>query len=401
MASYNHLFMIKNRTLLIVGLIALVNMLGYGIIIPLLYSYSKKYGLTDFQNGLLFALYSICQFISTPIIGRLSDKYGRRPMLLVSIVGTAASFFIMAFAPNAFFLFLSRIIDGLTAGNIPVVFAVISDSTKPEERAQAFGFIGSAFNFGFIFGPAIAALTIGVHAALPFLIAGAVTILAALLTAWYLPETNTHMGEIKKEKLFDFSRMWHTLFDAKVGVIFLISLIFFLAFSCALIYGFQPFTMNVLHVSESQNALLFTVFGVIGLIAQNLFVGRISKALGMKRAFSNAVLFTAVAFAVMFLSQSIWMFIVAMAILALANSVVQTLIPTILSQAADHASQGSIMGLNSSYQSIGMIFGPILGGVVATISIPSTFLVGSLLVLICFFLSFKILRSSSRAASLI
>jgi MFS family permease len=239
--------MIKNRTLLIVGLIALVNMLGYGIIIPLLYSYSKKYGLTDFQNGLLFALYSICQFISTPIIGRLSDKYGRRPMLLVSIVGTAASFFIMAFAPNAFFLFLSRIIDGLTAGNIPVVFAVISDSTKPEERAQAFGFIGSAFNFGFIFGPAIAALTIGVHAALPFLIAGAVTILAALLTAWYLPETNTHMGEIKKEKLFDFSRMWHTLFDAKVGVIFLISLIFFLAFSCALIYGFQPFTMNVLH----------------------------------------------------------------------------------------------------------------------------------------------------------
>jgi len=107
--------MIKNRNLLIIALIAMVNMLGYGIIIPLLYGYSKKFGLSDFQNGLLFASFSICQFIATPIIGRLSDKYGRRPMLLLSIAGTAVSFFIMAFAPNAFFLFLARMLDGLTA----------------------------------------------------------------------------------------------------------------------------------------------------------------------------------------------------------------------------------------------------------------------------------------------
>src|SRR6267154_2318139 len=141
----------SNRNLYIIALIAMVNMLGYGIIIPILYAYSKKYGLSDFQNGLLFALFSICQFISTPIIGRLSDKYGRRPMLLLSIIGTALSFFIMAFAPNALFLFIARALDGITAGNIPVAFAVISDSTKPEQRAKAFGLIGSAFSFGFVF----------------------------------------------------------------------------------------------------------------------------------------------------------------------------------------------------------------------------------------------------------
>src|SRR4051812_29218964 len=151
----------KNRNLFIIALIVMVNMLGYGIIIPILYAYSKKYGLSDFENGLLFSIFSICQFISTPIIGRLSDKYGRRPMLLVSILGTAISFFMMAFAPNALFLGLARALDGLTAGNIPVAFAVISDSTKPEERAKAFGLIGSAFNFGFVFGPAISALTVG------------------------------------------------------------------------------------------------------------------------------------------------------------------------------------------------------------------------------------------------
>src|SRR5260221_6838091 len=156
-----------NKNILIIALIAMVNMLGYGIVFPILYAYSKKFGLSDFQNGLLFAIYSICQFISTPIIGRLSDKYGRRPMLLISIIGTAVSFFVMAFAPSAIFLFLARALDGLTAGNIPVIFAVISDSTKPEERAKAFGFIGSAFSFGFIFGPAIAAMTLGYGSAVP------------------------------------------------------------------------------------------------------------------------------------------------------------------------------------------------------------------------------------------
>src|SRR5438046_1869594 len=159
----------NNRNVLIIALIAVVNMLGYGIIIPILYSYSKKFGLSDFDNGLLFASFSICQFISTPIIGRLSDKYGRRPMLLVSIIGTAGSFFLMAFAPNAWFLLLARALDGLTAGNIPVAFAVISDSTEPQDRAKAFGLIGSAFSFGFVFGLAIAALTVGFGQAITFI----------------------------------------------------------------------------------------------------------------------------------------------------------------------------------------------------------------------------------------
>jgi multidrug resistance protein len=387
------------KSVLIVALIALVNMLGYGIIIPLMYGYSKKFGLSDFENGLLFALFSLCQFISTPIIGRLSDKYGRRPMLLISIIGTALSFFLMAWAPNAAFLFISRIIDGLTAGNIPVVFAVISDSTKPEERAKAFGLISSAFNFGFVFGPAIAAATIAITPALPFIIAGTITILAAILTFFYLPETNQHLGEVKEGKLFDFKRIWQMLFDPNVGVTFLISLVFFLAFSCAIIYGFQPYTLNTLHITESQNAMLFTIFGATGLIAQTFLVGPISKKLGMKKAFTNAMLFTAISFIVMAFSNSVPIFIAAMILLALVNSVAQTLIPTILSQEADAKSQGSVMGLNSSYQSIGMIVGPLIGGAIATISIPLTFLAGGVLVLVCFALSFRVLRPGVKKES--
>jgi len=381
-----------NRNLAIIALIALVNMLGYGIIIPILYAYSKKFGLTDFQNGLLFASFSICQFISTPIIGRMSDKFGRKPLLLMSIAGTAASFFMMAFAPNFIFLFIARMLDGITAGNIPVAFAVISDSTKPEERPKAFGMISAAFNFGFIFGPAIAALTVGFGTGVPFIIAGVITLIAVALTAIYLPETNKHMGEVKKEKLFDFAKMWHTLFDPNVGPTFLVTMIYFLAFSCAIIYGFQPFLLNVLGITAFQNSVLFTVFGVVGLVTQTYLVQFFNKLWGVKKAFTNSMLIVAFSFLLMFFSRSLPLFVIAMVLLGIFNSISQTLIPAILSQEADEKSQGSIMGLNTSYQSIGMIFGPILGGAVATIYLPSPFLVGLVLVLACYALSFRMMR---------
>lgn len=320
-------------------------------------------------------------------------------MLLFSISGTALSFFMMAFAPSAFFLFLARALDGITAGNIPVAFAVISDTTKPEERPKAFGLVGAAFNFGFVFGPAISAFTVGIGAGVPFVIAGVITLIAVILTALYLPETNKHMGEVVKSKLFDFPKMWHTLFDPNVGVTFLISLIFFLAFSCAIVYGFQPFTMNILKISSSQNAMLFTLFGIVGLISQTFLVAWSTKLFGMKKALSLSILLTAGSFVLMFFSHSLGVFVIASLILALFNSIAQTLIPTILSQEADEKSQGSIMGLNASYQSIGMIVGPILGGVVATVAIPWTFMVGAALVIVCYALSFRVLREGVRKES--
>jgi multidrug resistance protein len=383
----------QDRNLLIISLVALVNMLGYGIVIPILYAYSKKFGLSDFQNGLLFASFSVCQFISTPIIGRLSDKYGRRPLLLISIMGTAVSFVLMAVAKNPWFLFAARVLDGLTAGNIPVAFAVISDTTEPAERPKAFGKIGAAFNFGFVFGPAISALTLGFGQGVPFWITAAVTLVAVVMTALYLPETNKHMGEVKKGKLFDLPLLWKTLWEPNVGTTFLISLVYMLAFSCAIIYGFQPFTMNILKLSQTQNAVLFTVFGAVGLISQTYVVGWVSKKWGVKKAFAGAMLFTGIAFAIMAVSWKLWMFVLASVILAIVNSIGQTLIPAIVSAEADAKSQGTMMGLNTSYQSIGMIFGPILGGMVATAFLVLPFVVGAGLMLVCFWLSFGILRT--------
>ncbi len=141
------------------------------------------------------------------------------------------------------------------------------------------------------------------------------------------------------------------------------------------------------------------MFGAVGLISQNLLVDRISKKLGMKKTFSYSMLAVSLAFVLMFFSHALPLFVVASILLAIANSVAQTLIPTILSQEADARSQGAIMGLNSSYQSVGMIIGPILGGVIATIAIPWTFLTGAALVLVCYFISFQVLRPSAKITS--
>jgi len=382
----------ENRSLLIIALIAVVNALGYGIVIPILYSYSRQYGLSDFQNGLLFATFSICQFISTPIIGRMSDKYGRKPLLLASIGGTAVSFLLMAFAPSALFLFIARALDGITAGNIPVATAVISDTTKPEDRAKGFGIIGASFGFGFVFGPAISALTVGISTATPFLIAAGVSIVAVFLTAIFLPETNKHMGEVRHGKLFDFAKLWHMLFDPQIGITFLVSLFYFFAFACAIIYGFQPFAIKVIGITSQQNAILFTLFGAVGLISQIFVVHRFSKYFGVKKSFSISILATAVAFLIMFVSRSIPVFVLGSIILGIANGNVQTLIPTILSAETDPKSQGSVMGLNASYQSIGFIVGPIVGGVLASIAVPLPLLAGAVLIAFCFWLSFRMLR---------
>jgi len=388
----------SNKTLWIIALIAVVNALGYGIIIPILYSYSQKFGLSDFQNGLLFAVFSFCQFLSTPIIGRMSDKYGRRPLLLISIIGTAVSFFMAAFAPSALFLFLARALDGITAGNIPVASAVISDTTEPKDRARGFGIIGAAFGFGFVFGPAISAVTIQFGTQVPFILAGIISLVAAVCTAIFLPETNKHMGEVKEGKLFDFGKLFGALSDKMVGLTLIISLIYSIAFSM-FIYAFQPFSVKILHLTPTQIAIIFSCIGVVGVLSQVFLLHRVTKWLGVKKTFSWALLLVACSFTTIYFLHQYIPFIIAIAFMGLANSPTGPLIQTILSQETDARSQGSIQGLNTSYISIGQIVGPILGGLFAMQGIPLPFLAAAVLTLVCWVASFKILQPGQKKES--
>lgn len=147
-----------NRKFWIIALISFINSLSFTILIPILYLYGRQFKLDDFQISLLFAIYAIAQFFATPIIGKLSDRFGRKPLLIVSLVGTVIANLLAGTAASAAVLFFARFLDGITGGNASVAQAVISDVTTPENRAKAFGINGAAFGLGFISGPAISLL---------------------------------------------------------------------------------------------------------------------------------------------------------------------------------------------------------------------------------------------------
>lgn len=387
-----------NRNLAIVALIAVVNALGYGIIIPILYSYSRQYGLSDFENGLLFSIFAACSFIATPIIGRLSDKYGRKPLLVASIFGTAVSFFMMAWAPNVFFLFLARALDGATAGNISVASAVIADTTDLKNRAKGFGLMGAAFGFGFVFGPAISAFTLSYSIKLPFIIAGAVSLIAVLVTVMFLPETNKHIGQVKHNKLFDFPRLWHALFEGQVGRTLLISLLYATSFGL-FIYALQPVALKVLHLTPQSLAVLFTVFGMTGLITQALIFSRLTKRFKLTSLFTFAIFGVSIIFAALFFSNVFSVFVGFCILLSLGNGIVNPLTQTILSRETDAKSQGTILGLQASYLSMGQIFGPIIGGTIALYNIQAPFLLASLFCIASFFLSRNITLTAHKEST--
>ncbi|HEV7701990.1 MAG TPA: MFS transporter [Candidatus Paceibacterota bacterium] len=386
----------NNKRLVVIAAVTLVGALGYGIVIPILYPYSVEYGLTDFQNGILFAIFSIFQFISTPIIGILSDKYGRRPLLIFSLLGTAGSFFLMAFAPSAIFLFIARALDGATAGNIPVAQAVISDSIEGKDRTHAFGIIGACFGIGFIAGPAISALTVGISIKLPFIIAGVISLIAVILAVILLDETNQHIGITKPgktRKIFDFKKLGQEILSPNTGLMLVISLLWAFAFGM-FIYAFQPFSLKMLHLNERTVSLIFVLFGLVGLVSQVFFVSRISKILGVRKAFTLALSTLGVSFILFFFTKNIYSLILATIVMSLANSTVQTLTQTMLSNTTSPERQGEIMGINSSYMSIGQILGPIAGGSLALLAINYPFLAGGLVIFTAVIISKKIIFKS-------
>jgi MFS family permease len=384
----------------IIAIIAIVNALGYGIIIPILYSYSHKFGLNDFQNGLLFAVFSIFQFIATPIIGRMSDAYGRRPLLLLSLFGTVVSFFTMAFAQNAAWLFVARALDGITAGNIPVALAVISDTTEAKNRAKGFGLIGASFGFGFTFGPAISALTLSRGLSMPFIVAGLVALAAFVVTALFLPETNMHKGKSVSRHVFDFRHLLHALVDPAIGKTLVISFLVMLGFSI-FIYAFQPMSVEVLHLSVQQISIVFTAMGIIGLISQAGVIPRVVKRFGERPVLVGSLFLSVLTFAGLFFTHSFIMYIAIVMVQSFSNGFANPVIQALLSKEADEKSQGSIMGVNASYQSIGQIIGPIIGGALSSFFIPLPFLAASATMLVALVLAGQILHKHLGHQSLV
>jgi predicted MFS family arabinose efflux permease len=352
-----------NRTFWITALVSFANSLSFTILIPILYLYGKQFNLTDFQTSLLFSIYSVAQFFATPVIGKLSDRFGRKPLLMISLAGTVVANFLAGTATTAAILFFARFLDGITGGNASVAQAVVSDIIPPQDRAKAFG-IYSALTFGlaFIVGPVISLLAQNVSLGTGFLVASAFAFLSLLITIFALPETLQHKAE-KANNIFDIGlgNLVRGLAIPKVGILLIINFLIGTTFTI-FTFAFQPYFINVLGQSSQALTLLFVAFGAIAVVMQILAIPLLIKHFSLVSILLASIFARSASFALMPLVPNIIYFVIISIIFSVFNSFVQPMITTLISLNAEPNKQGTALGLNASYLNVSNAFGPIIAG---------------------------------------
>lgn len=369
--------------MLIVAIVMLVNSLAYGVIIPLMYPFASHFGITASGMSILFASFSLAQFIATPIIGRLSDKYGRKFLLLICLFGSSISLFVFGAAQSVTTLFIARILDGVTGGNLSVAQAIIADSSTEKDRAKAFGILGAIFGFGFIFGPAIGGFLSKYSLSTPFYFAGTLAMVGTILGVFLLQETNKHKQEhITLNKLFDPKGLVRALFQPITGPVFVVSLLSLISLN-AFIIGFQAFTVDKLKLDTIHIGLLFTQFGIVSVIMQGFGIKLLQKWIPSHRKMVRLSLtLAALAMFLTAFAQSYLFFAISLIIFAIVNSPTGPVTTALLSEHTKAEDQGGVLGINQAYMSISQIVGPLLAGAIVGYSPNLVFVFAGIVLLL-------------------
>ncbi len=341
-----------------VFLIVFIDLVGFGIVIPILPLYAEAYDPSPAVFGLLMASYSIMQFLFAPILGRLSDRIGRRPVLLVSLAAAAAGYLLFGFADSLAVLFLSRIIPGIAGGNISTAHAVIADITTPEDRAKGMGLIGAAFGLGFILGPAIGGLTVAVRPWLPGVVAAVASATAFVLVLVLLPETRRpEAGATAARGRLDLASLRQALGRPMLGpalVMVFLTIFAFANFETT----FAQFAKLRFAFTTSTIAWLFAYAGLLGAVVQGGLVGRLSKRFGEPRLIVAGTVLSA--------ASLVWLPSLAgrapllgiLAVLALGQGIAHPSLTSLVSKLARQDEVGGLMGVQQGLASLARIFGP-------------------------------------------
>jgi len=345
------------RPLLIIFLTIFVNLIGFGIIIPLLPYYAQQFGASPLVIGLLFAIYSLCQLMAAPALGDLSDRWGRRPILIFSLIGTVVSFVMLAMAHSIVMLFLARIVDGLSGGNISTARAYVADITEPKDRARAFGLIGAAFGLGFIMGPALSGMLAHVSYTAPIWVAAALTFVAALMALFWLPETvhRTHAGTGNP-----LSYLPALLQRPAMRRVLAVDFIYWFAFSIFQT-TFALFAQRRFQFDASRTGYFMAGFGVLGAIIQGGFIRPIVRRTGDKSMFMAGVLFSIVGLVAAAASHSVTLFAISLVPLAFGMGFGHPTVSSLVSRAGRGDEQGRVQGAASAVESLGRTVGPVWG----------------------------------------
>jgi DHA1 family tetracycline resistance protein-like MFS transporter len=337
--------------------ITFIDILGFSILIPLMPYFVKHFGAPDIVVGGLFAVFALCQFVGGPFWGNVSDRIGRKRVLIVSQVGATIGWTMLAFAPTIAWVFVARIIEGFSGGNISVTQAYVSDLVEPEKRGRAFAYIGAAFSSGLVFGPLAGGYLVARYGfSMPFLLAAGLQVVTLIVTVFALPESRQAKSGEKPATLDDIKL---SMLDPRVAPIMWQKLVFSLG-----LYGwFSVFTLvlqSQFGFDASDASYFFCAFGLVSVICQIFVVGRMTDALGDRVSSNIGFAVLLVGFAIVPFAHAIPLAILMVAFFSLGLSLVNASIPSLLSANAPDNMRGTILGAASSLESVSGVFMPVL-----------------------------------------
>lgn len=384
---------IANNPLPVIFLTIFVDLLGFGILIPvipqLLANPSSEYyllpaGWTPQQGfillGFLTAVFSIAQFLATPILGQLSDRYGRKKLLAISLFGTCLSYIIFAYGimtGNLVLLFLSRFLDGVTGGNISVAQAAIADVTTPDKRARNFGLIGAAFGLGFIIGPYLGgklsdpSIVPWFSATTPFIFAAILSFINVISILLFFPETlkvKNHNLVIKWTR--SVSNVYHATINKELRVLFGTVFLFTAGFTFFTTF-FSVFLIDKFNFTQGNIGDFFAYVGLWVAFTQAIITGRVAAKFPAYKIIRYGTLASAIALFLFFLPQYWWQLLLIVPIFAIGNGLYQANITALISRSAGPEIQGEVLGINSSVAALAMSIPPILSGFIAASLSPN------------------------------
>lgn len=372
----------KNSRLLTIFVIVFVDLLGFGLILPLLPYYAESYGATAGVVGLLVASYAAAQLLGAPLLGRLSDRFGRRPILLVSVFGTFIGFLLLALAEpigrgmatlfsvaqaNLFIvgvLFLSRILDGLTGGNISVAQAYIADVTDESNRARGLGLIGAAFGLGFIIGPAVGGALSQFGYSVPAYAAAAIALLNLLQIFFLLPESlSTEQRETIAQRPrppFTLKALWQALQRPKVGPLLHVRLFFGLAF--ATFQTVFALFAQAIGIEARTTGFILAYVGILSVITQGGLIGLLTRRFRENALLISALWIMGGALLGWAFTRNLTTLLILLLPLAISGGILNTVIQSAISKSVSREEVGGILGLAASLEAITRVIAPTVGG---------------------------------------
>lgn len=375
----------NNRALTLVYATIFLDVLGLGVLIPVLPYYAQQFSADALTVGLLSAVFSVAQFSSSPLLGALSDRVGRRPVILFNILGSAGAYFLFGWAGTLWLLMLARVLEGITGGSVSTAQAYIADVTPPEDRMKRFGLIGAVFGLGFIIGPAFGGFLSTYGLAMPAYAAGTLCFLAAVFGYFILPESLPIEKRVSRGMTLadanPFKQIAAAVSRDSIRAILIAIFTVNVAFS-ALQSNFAFFTMKRFGMGPQQNAWIFVYIGVLSILMQGVVVRRLPKSWNPVKLCVWGLCGTALGFLGISLSQAEWQLFPSIAVMSFGNGVAGPMLTALVSRRVGEREQGTVLGSTQGIISSTRIVGPLMAGFAFDAwGSSAPYLIGAILVL--------------------